>query len=385
MRETFLPYNQPDIGSDEVEAVSQAIQSRWITRAGITTQFEAELSQYLDGMPVLALSSCTAGMHVALLASGIGPGDEVITTPYTFAASVNVILHAGATPVLVDIEPDTGNIDPNRIEERIGPKTKALLPVHYAGHAVDLEAINTLRDRYGLTVIEDAAHAMASGYQSKKIGTHGNITAFSFYATKNLTTGEGGALVVPDPDVMEKVRMLSLHGMSRNAWNRYEDQGSWFYTIELPGFKYNMTDIQAAMGRVQLKKLEAMQNRRQEIAARLTAGLEGLPVIPPHVRPNVEHAWHIYPLRVQLDAIQGDRGDLIKDLKALNIGTSVHFIPIHLHPFYQRQLGYKPGDFPQAERFYEGEISLPLYPTMTDHDVDDVLEALSLALSRRLR
>ncbi len=385
MRETFLPYNQPDLGVEEVEAVSHAIQSHWITRAGITTQFETELSEYLDGVPVLALASCTAGMHVALLASGIGPGDEVITTPYTFAASVNVILHAGATPVLVDIDPDTGNIDPNRIEDRINPNTKAILPVHYAGHPADLDAINTLRDRYRLTVIEDAAHAMASGYHSKKIGTHGNITAFSFYATKNLTTGEGGALVVPDPEVMEKVRMLSLHGMSRNAWNRYDDQGSWFYTIEVPGFKYNMTDIQAAMGRVQLKKLDAMQRRRQHIAARLTAGLEGLPVIPPHIQPHVDHAWHLYPLRIQLDAIHGDRADVIRDLKAMNIGTSVHFIPIHLHPYYQKQWGYQIGDFPQAERFYESEISLPLYPTMTDKDVDDVLEAVSVTLARRLR
>ncbi len=385
MRETFLPYNQPDLGAEEIAAVSQAIQSNWITRAGITTQFEADLSAYLDGVPVLALSSCTAGMHLALLASGIGPGDEVITTPYTFAASVNVILHAGATPVLVDIDPDTGNIDPNLIESRIGPKTKAILPVHYAGHPVDIDAINTLRDRYQLTVIEDAAHAIASRYHRGKVGTHGNITAFSFYATKNLTTGEGGALVVPDPDVMDKVRMLSLHGMSRDAWNRYDNKASWFYTIELAGFKYNMTDIQAAMGRVQLKKLDAMQKRRHHIADRISAGLEGLPVTPPHIRPDVEHAWHIYPLRIELDAIDGDRGDVIGDLTALNIGTSVHFIPIHLHPFYQRQLGYKPGDFPQAERFYASEISLPLYPTMTDRDVDDVVNALSVALSHRLR
>lgn len=385
MRATFLPFNQPDLGPEEVEAVSHAIQSHWITRAGITTEFEAELSQYLDGVSVLALSSCTAGMHVALLACGIGPGDEVITTPYTFAASVNVILHAGATPVLVDVDPQTGNIDPSRIEDRIGPHTKAILPVHFAGHPVDLAAINTLRDHYHLTVIEDAAHAIASRYRSRKIGTHGNITAFSFYATKNLTTGEGGALVVPDPEVMEKVRMLSLHGMSRNAWNRYADQGSWFYTIELAGFKYNMTDIQAAMGRVQLKKLDAMQGRRQAIAARFTEGLKGLPVFPPHVQPNVGHAWHLYPLRLDLDAIEGDRADVIRDLKALNIGTSVHFIPIHLHPYYQKQLGYQVGDFPLAEKFYASEISLPLYPTMTDRDADDVLEALAEVLSRRLR
>lgn len=385
MRDNFLPYNQPDIDEEEVQAVADAIRSQWITRAGITAQFESDLSSYLDGAPVMALSSCTAGMHLALLAAGIGPGDEVITTPYTFAASVNVIIHAGAKPVLVDIDPETGNIDPNRIEDRIGPKTKAILPVHYAGHPVDLDAINQLRDRHHLLVIEDAAHGIASTYHGKKIGTHGNITAFSFYATKNLTTGEGGAVVVPDPEMADKVRMLSLHGMSRNAWNRYEEKGSWFYSIELPGFKYNMTDIQAAMGRVQLKKLPRMQARRQMLAQHLTRGLEGLPVTTPQERADVEHAWHLYPLRVNLEEINGDRGDIINDLKALNIGTSVHFIPIHLHPYYQKALGLKPGDFPLAEAFYQREISLPLYPTMTDRDADDVLEALSVSLSRRMR
>ena len=324
-------------------------------------------------------------MHLALLAAGIGPGDEVITTPYTFAASVNVIIHSGATPVLVDIDPETGNIDANRIEDKIGPKTKALLPVHYAGHPVDIGAINVLRDRYHLTVIEDAAHAIASFYRGKKIGTHGNLVSFSFYATKNLTTGEGGALVVPDPDMAEKVRMLSLHGMSRNAWKRYEEKGSWLYTVEAPGFKYNMTDVEAAMGRVQLKKLEKMQNRRRQLAYRLTRGLEGMPVTVPIERSDVSHAWHIYPLRLNLDEMVATRDTVIDDLKALNIGSSVHFIPIHLHPYYQQTLGLKPGDFPLAEDFYRREISLPLYPTMTDVDADDVLEALSSVLSRRVR
>lgn len=385
MRQTFLPYNQPDLGEEEVQAVSEAIRSRWITRAGITAQFEADLSQYLDGVPVIALSSCTAGMHLALLAAGIGPGDEVITTPYTFAASVNVIIHSGATPVLVDIDPETGNIDPNRIEDKIGPKTKAILPVHYAGHPVDIDAINVLRDRYHLMVIEDAAHAIASLYRGKKIGTHGNIVSFSFYATKNLTTGEGGALVVPDPDIAEKIRMLSLHGMSRNAWNRYEEKGSWFYTVEAPGFKYNMTDIEAAMGRIQLQKLDKMQGRRRQLAYRFTRGLEGMPVTAPIERPDVSHAWHIYPLRLNLEQMAATRDTVINDLKALNIGTSVHFIPIHFHPYYQKNLGLKPGDFPLAEEFYRREISLPLYPSMTDRDADDVLQALSSVLLSSVR
>jgi dTDP-4-amino-4,6-dideoxygalactose transaminase len=263
MREQFLPYNLPDLGRGEEEAVVSALRSHWISRGPQTAQFEEDLSSYLGGERVLALSSCTAGMHLALLAMGIGPGDEVITTPYTFAASVNVIVHVGATPVLVDVEEETGNIDMDKVERALTPRTKVVLPVHYAGHPVDLEHLNALRDHYHFQVVEDAAHAIASRYAGRRVGTFGNVTSFSFYATKNLTTGEGGAVVVPDPELAEKIRVLSLHGMSRNAWNRYTEQGSWFYTVEAPGFKYNMTDIQAAIGRVQLGKLAWMQQQRR--------------------------------------------------------------------------------------------------------------------------
>ncbi|MDA8192863.1 MAG: DegT/DnrJ/EryC1/StrS aminotransferase family protein [Thermaerobacter sp.] len=385
MRETFLPYNLPEVGDDEAEAVLQTIRSRWITRGPLTGQFEEALSEYLGGARVVALSSCTAGLHLALLAAGIGPGDEVITTPYTFAASVNVIMHVGATPVLADIEEDTGNLDPNLAEAAITSRTRAIMPVHFAGHPADMEAFNELRDRYGVRIVEDGAHALASASQGRKVGTFGNLTAFSFYATKNLTTGEGGALVVPEAEMADRIRVLSLHGLSQNAWNRYSQKGSWHYDVKAPGFKFNMTDIEAAMGLRQLNKLDAMQNRRTALADRLSRGLAGLPVVLPTARPGVSHAWHLYPLRLRLDQLDGDRSQLIEALQDRNIGTSVHFIPIHFHSYYQSRMGWKRGQFPRAEAFFEAEVSLPLYPAMSFSDADDVAAAVRDVLTPWLR
>ncbi len=371
-----MPYNLPDLGPEEEDAVIQVLRSRWISRGPITQQFEQALSQQLNQEPVLALSSCTAGMHLALLAQGIGPGDEVITTPYTFAATVNVIIHVGATPVLVDIDEATGNIDLTQVLHVLTPKTKALLPVHYAGYAADMDRLNRLRDQHQLFVVEDAAHAIASSYHGQRIGTFGNVTAFSFYATKNLTTGEGGAVVVPDAELADKIRVLSLHGMSRHAWNRYTAQGSWSYEIAAPGFKYNMTDLQAALGLVQLQKLPRLQARRQDIARQFARDFADLPVILPQESDEIQHSWHLYPLRLQTDRITLDRDQFIDALRSRNIGASVHFIPIHFHPYYQRHYGWEIGQFPRAERFFAQEVSLPLYPSMTDEDVYDVIESV---------
>ncbi|MCY0865310.1 MAG: DegT/DnrJ/EryC1/StrS aminotransferase family protein [Sulfobacillus sp.] len=385
MRETFLPYNLPDIGTEEMDAVLDVIRSRWITRGHVTEEFEAALQAYLGVPAVVAVSSCTAALHLALVAAGIGPGDDVITTPYTFVASVNAILYAGARPVLVDIEPDTGNLNPELVSRAMTSRTRAVLPVHYGGHAVNMPAINQIRDRFGLTVIEDAAHGLASTVQGRLVGQWGNLTAFSFYATKNLATGEGGALAVPDASLAEHIRVLALHGMSKNAWNRYTQQGHWGYDVGVLGYKYNMTDLQAALGLVQLKKLPAMQARRAQIAERYHTAFAGLPVVLPVERPDYGHAWHLYPLRLQLNELTCDRATVIEDLRQENIGTSVHFIPVHHHTYYQRRFGWKVGDYPEADRFFAAEISLPLYPSMTDDDVNDVIEAVQRVLARRVR
>lgn len=376
MRDTFLPYNQPHLTDHEKDAIIRVLDSKWITRGPQCAAFESALSEKLAA-PVVAVSSCTAALHLALLISNIGPGDEVITTPLTFAASVNVITHVGARPVLVDINPRTGNIDPEQVERAIGPKTRAILPVHYGGYPVDMKAINRLRDAYHLTVIEDAAHALDTYYEGRPIGSWGNLTAFSFYATKNLTTGEGGALVVPDAELVDQVRTYSLHGLSLNAWNRYSEKGSWHYDVDVPGYKYNMTDIEAALGLVQLQKLPLMQARRSEIARHYHHAFAELPVILPSEPSNGQHAWHLYALRVKAGALRGDRDDIIEGLTQRNIGTSVHFIPIHQHRYYRRTLGYQAGDFPYAEEFFHQEISLPLYPGMTDGDVNDVIAAVT--------
>jgi dTDP-4-amino-4,6-dideoxygalactose transaminase len=385
-RETFLLYNRPDLTEEEVEAVVAAVRSGWISRGPRVGELEAALSRYLDGARVVALSSCTAGLHLALLAAGIGPGDEVITSPLTFAASVNVIVHVGATPILADVDPSTGCLDPAAAAAAVSERTRAVMPVDYAGHPADLDAFADLATRRGLQVVEDAAHAISTTYRGRRVGTWPWYTAFSFYATKNLATGEGGALVCPNETAEERVRVLSSHGMTKNAWTRYSQTGSWFYEVTAPGYKYNMTDVQAAMGLVQLRRLEAMQARRADIAARFTAAFAKDPALQvPGVAPNAGMAWHIYPLRIRPEHLTIDRDEFIEALKARNIGTSVHFIPVHYHPYYRDRFGWRRGMFPAAEDYFAREISLPLYPSMTDEDVADVIAAVEevVTLHRR--
>jgi len=375
-RSTFLPFSPPAISEEEIAAVADTLRSAWITTGPKTKRFESEFAQYLGAPAALALNSCTAGLHLALITLGIGPGDEVITTPMTFCSSVNVIEHVGARPVLADIVPDTLTIDPMRVAEAITPRTRAIMPVHYAGHPADMAPLLEIARQHDLYVIEDAAHALPASYRGQRIGTIGDLTAFSFYATKNLTTAEGGMLTGA-PELIERARLLSLHGMSHDAWKRYDASGSWYYEVVEAGWKYNMTDIQAAIGLVQLQRLPTMQQRRREIVARYNEafGQDDALQIPTE-RPDAESAWHLYVLRLNLDRLTVDRARFIEELRTRNIGTSVHFIPIHLHPYYRDKYGFQPEDFPVAYREYQRLISLPLHPGLSDDDVQDVIAAV---------
>ncbi len=385
MRSDFLPFFKPLIGQEEIDEVTDTLRSNWLTTGPKTKQFEADFSEYVGAPSALALSSCTAGLHLALAALGVGPGDEVITTPMTFAATVNVIEHVNARPVLVDIEPDTLNIDPDCVQRAITPRTKVILPVHYAGHPADMDALGDIADRHQLTILEDAAHAIGASYRGRDIGCGEHPTSFSFYATKNLITGEGGMLTGGE-ELLDRARVLSLHGMNRDAWKRFSQAGSWYYEVAAPGFKYNMTDVQASLGIWQLRKLAGFQRRRQEIVQAYDEAFAGIDCLEtPTTRDNVEHAWHLYVLRVRLDMLAIDRSGFIEQLKARQIGTSVHFIPIHLHPFYREKYGFRPDEFPVAFRQYQRMISLPLYPAMTDADVADVIEAVMAVAGRSRR
>lgn len=375
-RTHFLPFSPPAIGEEEIAEVVDTLRSQWITTGPKTKRFESEFAAAIGAPGALALNSCTAGLHTALATLGIGPGDEVITTPLTFAASVNVIEHVRARPVLVDVEPDTLNIDPVAVARAITPRTKAILPVHFAGHPADLGSLRALAEPHRLTVIEDAAHALPATYRGRHIGAGKNPVAFSFYATKNLTTAEGGMLT-GDPEFLDRARVHSLHGMSRDAWKRYDRGGSWRYDVLLPGFKYNMTDIQAAIGLAQLKKLAAFGARRRGIVAQYQAAFGADDAFEcPSERSDVTHAWHLYVLRVRSEVLTIGRDRFIDELTRRNIGTSVHFIPIHVHPYYRDTYRYAPEDLPVAYGAFERLISLPLHPRLTDADVTDVVEAV---------
>jgi len=390
MRNSFLPFSPPCIGEEEIAEVVDTLRSGWLTTGPKVKQFEGEFASFVGAPAALAANSCTSALHLALVTLGIGPGDAVITTPMTFCSGVNVIEHVGARPILVDVEQDTLNIDAARVEEalkrlskeREGVRVKAILPVHLYGHACDMEALLRLAEEYGLEVIEDAAHALPAKYKGRMIGAPAGtskvrvLSCYSFYATKNLTTGEGGMLTGP-PELVEEARIWGLHGMSRDAWKRYSSEGSWYYEVVRAGFKCNMTDVQAAIGLHQLKKLEGFHARRREIVRRYNAAFSPLAELQtPVERPEVEHAWHLYVLRLNLDRFKLSRNRFIEELKARNIGTSVHFIPIHLHPYYRNKYGYKPEDFPVAYREYQRAVSLPLSAKMSDQDVEDVIEAV---------
>lgn len=384
-RNTFLSFSPPLIGEEEINEVVETLHSDWITTGPKVKQFEQKFLDFVGAPAALAVASATDAMLVGLAALGIGERDEVITTPMTFCSTVHVIEHLGAKPVLVDVAPDTLNIHPERVNQAITPRTRAVMPVHLYGHPCEMDSLLSIASQHDLHILEDAAHAPSAKYKGRMIGTLGTLTAFSFYATKNLTTAEGGMLT-GDPDLIEQARVWSLHGMSRDAWKRYSAKGSWYYEVVLPGFKCNMTDIQASLGIHQLRKLPQFQARRREIAKRYTEAFDELEEIEtPTERPEVEHAWHIYAIRLHLDQLTIDRARFIDKLKERNIGTSVHFIPIHLHPYYRDKYGYEPQDFPVAYREYQRLISLPIYPRMTDGDIEDVIEAVADVVKRYRR
>lgn len=381
----FLPFARPDIDEDEIREVTDTLRSGWMTTGPKTRQFEAAFASAVGAKHAIAVNSCTAALHLALEAAHVERGDEVITTPYTFAASAEVIRYFDAKPVLVDIDPLTFNIRPDLIEAAVTPRTKAIIPVHMAGVSADLDPIIDVARRHELAVIEDAAHSFPTRYKGRTIGSVGDFTCFSFYATKTIATGEGGMITTDDDAHADRCRVMSLHGISKDAWKRYTAEGSWYYEIVAPGFKYNLTDIAAALGLAQLRKAERMWKRREAIARRYDEALSAIDALQIPSTPEYStHAWHLYMLRLNLDRLTIDRAAFVEELKRRQIGVSVHFIPLHVHPYYRELYGYQPNDFPAAYGEYMREISLPIYSKMTDEDVDRVIEAVTdIAVSNR--
>ncbi len=379
-----LPFSLPLIEDEEIKEVLDTLKSGWITTGPKVKKFESEFEKYIGSKHAIAVNSCTAALHLALDAIGIVEVDEVITTPMTFAATAEVISYFKAKPVFVDIDPVTMNIDVNKLEETVERmmkrknRLKAIVPVHFAGYPCDMDAIMTIARRHNLRVIEDAAHAFPTHYKGRMVGTIGDITCFSFYATKNITTGEGGMITTNNDEWADRMRIMSLHGISKDAWKRYSAEGNWFYEILSPGYKYNLTDIAAAIGLAQLKKADAFRKYRAEIAGRYNEAFKGQAQIEAPLLKDengTKHGWHLYVIKLNLESLSIDRNLFIEELKKRGIGTSVHFIPLHIHPYYRDTYGYKPEDFPVAYEVFKRIISLPLYPKMTGSDVDWVINA----------
>jgi dTDP-4-amino-4,6-dideoxygalactose transaminase len=376
VRETRLPFSPPAIGEEEVRAVSEVLRSGWITTGPRCRSFEQALTRYTGAEHAVLLSSATAGLFLCLKLLGIGSGDEVITSPYTFAATANAVIHTGAVPVFADIEEDTLNLSPPEIERKITPRTRAVIPVHVGGHPADLGEIGRIASENDLIVVEDAAHAVGASFRGTKIGSGEYPCVFSFHAVKNLTTAEGGAVLTNDGHLARQLRLYALHGQTRDALTKLQ-AGGWRYDITTPGYKYNMTDIQAAIGIEQLKKLNRARRRRETIARRYTASLRKYDFLTaPVVREDVRHAWHLYPLRIDFRGLSIDRDRFIEALNAENISANVHYIPVHTMSYYRDAFGYEAYDFPVAYTCFLHEVTLPLYPTMSDDDVRDVTTAI---------
>lgn len=373
MRE--VPFHKPYIADEEVDSVIESIKSGWLTLGPKTVDFERSFKDYIGTRNAIAVNSCTAAIHLSLRVRGVGMNDEVIIPAVNFASAGEVTCQEGAKPVLVDIEKETANINVRDIESSISKKTRAIIPVHYGGQPCEMEEILEMAGKNNITVIEDAAHALPSLYRGKKIGTIGDIGCFSFYATKTMTTAEGGIAITTNDEWAERMRILRLHGISKDAWKRYSDEGDWYYEIVEMGYKYNMTDIQAALGLAQLKKLEWMCERRKIIAEKYIEAFKDISEIDLlELREDRTNSWHLFPVLLKLEALSIDRKLFIERLKEKGIGTSVHFIPLYRHPFYRKNFSYDAKDFPNSEWFFQREVSLPIYPSMSEQDQEYVIE-----------
>jgi dTDP-4-amino-4,6-dideoxygalactose transaminase len=381
-RPKFLPFHRPSFGPEEEAEVVDTLRSGWVTMGPRTYRLEAAFREMLGVPHAVAVNSCTAAIHLALIGLGIGPGDEVVTTPLSFATTANVLVHVGATPAFADVEPDTLNLDPASVAARIGPRTKAVMPVHLYGHPCDMDALRDLADRHGFLMIEDAAHAIGATYRGRKIGADSTAAAFSFYATKNITAGEGGMLATQRRDLAERAEILRLHGMSRGAWKRYGSDGFHHWDILLPGYKYNLSDVHAAIGLAQLPKLEKFWVERKRLWEQYDAWLAGLPeVIRPVIRPEVRSAYHLYNIRVKVEELLWSRDQIMAAIQAENIGLGVHFRALHLHLYYRERFGFQRGLCPVAEAASDRIFSLPLYPGLAEADARDVVRAVAKVLT----
>ena len=384
MRGEFLPFSIPTIEDDEINEVVDSLKSGWITTGPKVKRFEEAFKEYVGAPYAVPLSSATAGLHLVMFSLGLSPGDEVITTPMTFAATVNMIVRAGARPVLADIDPGTLNIDADNIRAKITERTKAILPVHFAGQPCDMDAIFALAKEFDLRVIEDAAHAVGTEYKGKRIGSFDSVSVFSFHPIKNITTGEGGMVCTRDEALAEEISLMKFHGMSKEAWKRYESSGTPNYDIMLPGFKYNMMDIQAAIGIHQLRKLDAFIAGRTEIAQFYNAAFSDVDEIktPALVPYGHRHAWHLYTPLIRVEKLTIDRDRFMVELKKENIGAGLHFKAVHHHPYYRQTLNITPGEFPNADYASDRILSLPLFPRMTMYDARDVVEAVKRVIEK---
>ena len=383
MRKDFLVFGSPMIEQSEIEEVVASLKSGWLGTGPKAKKFEEMFKDYKGTKYAMALNSCTAALHLSMFAIGIKPGDEVILPAMTFASTGNVIVHAGGVPVFADCEKDTMNIDPKEIERKITSKTKAIIPVHFAGRPCNMDAIMDIAKKHHLKVVEDCAHAIETEYFGKKAGTFGDLGCFSFYVTKNIITGEGGMAITDNEDYANMIKIMGLHGMSKDAWKRFSDEGYKHYQVLYAGFKYNMMDIQAAIGIHQLPRVDNYWKRRQQIWNRYNEAFEDLPLfIPAPVESNTRHAYHLYILLLGIDNLNIARDEFLDEMTKRNIGVGVHYIALHLHPYYQQTFGYKRGDFPNAEWISDRTVSIPLSAKLVDEDVEDVIEAIHRILTK---